>query len=166
MFYVPKTHKNYMATGNVKIVHHWLPREVGELMMYYLWLVLPFWERVQISMDEDVKFSPFLWGKPTLDGKEAKESASDINNDTDPSPEVDIIETIDSNPYVKAGPWHKEWTSNRLRTIIQRECKKGMDVKMNISAWRNMVEAISIKFLRHAFEFDEDEEWKDEGDEM
>ena len=135
MFYVPKTHKNYMATGNVKIVHHWLPREVGDLMMYYLWLVLPFWERVQISMDEDVKFSPFLWGKPTLDGKEAKEKASDINNDTDPSPEVDIIETIDSNPYVKAGPWHKEWTSNRLRTIIQRECKKGMDVKMNISAW-------------------------------
>jgi len=54
-FYVPKTHKNYMQTGNMKIVHHWLPKEVGEALLYYLWLVLPFWEQVQISVGENAK---------------------------------------------------------------------------------------------------------------
>jgi primosomal protein N' len=41
-----------------------------------------------------------------------------------------------------------------------------MNVKMNINAWRNIVEAISQKSLRHPFEFDLDEEWKDEGNEI
>lgn len=51
--------------GKEKIVHHDLPREVGELLMYYLWLLLPFRERVQISIDEGAKSSPFVWGVPT-----------------------------------------------------------------------------------------------------
>ncbi|KFZ23099.1 hypothetical protein V502_02421, partial [Pseudogymnoascus sp. VKM F-4520 (FW-2644)] len=76
------------------------------------------------------------------------------------------IDTIDNEVYKSASIWKREWTSARMRGIIQRECKKGMNVKMNINAWRNMVEAISQKFLRHPFEFDSDEEWKDEGDEI
>ena len=35
---------------------------------------------------------------------------------------------------------------------------KAMNAKLGISAWRNIVEAISIRFLRHPFEFDETEE--------
>jgi hypothetical protein len=171
MFYVPKTHKNYMQTGSMKIVHHWLPREVGELMLYYLWLVLPFWERVQISVDEDVRLSPFVWGKPAREARESRErerAEADEEPSEEPSeepnPEDDTI--MDNNPYVQIGPWHKEWTSNRLRVIIGREFKQGIGVKMNINAWRNMAEAISHKFLRHPFEFDEDDEWRDEGDEI
>ncbi|KFZ24113.1 hypothetical protein V502_01408, partial [Pseudogymnoascus sp. VKM F-4520 (FW-2644)] len=53
-----------------------------------------------------------------------------------------------------------------MQGIIQQECKKGMNVKMNINAWRNMVEAIGQKFLQHPFEFDTDEEWRDEADEI
>lgn len=41
-----------------------------------------------------------------------------------------------------------------------------MNIKMNINAWSNMVEDISQKFLRHPFEFDTEEEWKDEADEI
>lgn len=43
---------------------------------------------------------------------------------------------------------------------------QAISVKMNINAWRNIAEAISQKVLRHPFEFDKDEEWKDEGDEI
>jgi hypothetical protein len=35
-------HKGYRSSGNIKIIHRYLPREVGELLVYYLWLVLPF----------------------------------------------------------------------------------------------------------------------------
>jgi hypothetical protein len=202
MFYAPRTHKNYMQTSNMKIVHHWLPTEVGELMLYYLWLVLPFWEKVQISVDPDFRGSPFVWGRPAFEVKREKEEVEEakqpvrsearqpilseakqpvrseeeqpiwseeeqpIRSEEEQPVWSEEIETIDNQVYKSAGIWKKEWTSARLRGIIQRECKKGMNVRMNINAWRNMVEAISQRFLRHPFEFDSDEEWKDEGDEI
>jgi hypothetical protein len=34
-------------SGNVKIIHQYLPRKVGELVVYYMWLVLPFQQRLE-----------------------------------------------------------------------------------------------------------------------
>jgi len=39
---VAQYYKGYRSSGNIKIIHRYLPREVGELLIYYLWLVLPF----------------------------------------------------------------------------------------------------------------------------
>jgi hypothetical protein len=39
---VAQYHKGYQITGDVKIIHRYLPREVGELLVWYLWLVQPF----------------------------------------------------------------------------------------------------------------------------
>jgi hypothetical protein len=35
-------YKGYSVSGSTKIIHRYLPREVSELLVYYLWLVLPF----------------------------------------------------------------------------------------------------------------------------
>ena len=43
---VAQYHKGYRSSGNIKIIHRYLPREVGELLVYYLWLVLPLWEKI------------------------------------------------------------------------------------------------------------------------
>jgi hypothetical protein len=40
--FVTRYHKGYNVSGDVKIIHRYLPREVGELVVWYLWLVLPF----------------------------------------------------------------------------------------------------------------------------
>jgi hypothetical protein len=40
-------HKGYSASGNTKIIHRYLPREVGELFIYYLWLVQPFCRKLE-----------------------------------------------------------------------------------------------------------------------
>ena len=40
-------HKGYNVSGDVKIIHRYLPREVGELVVYYMWLVLPFQQRLE-----------------------------------------------------------------------------------------------------------------------
>jgi hypothetical protein len=40
--FVAMYYKGYRSSGNIKIIHRYLPREVGELLVYYLWLVLPF----------------------------------------------------------------------------------------------------------------------------
>lgn len=44
---VTSHHKGYNATGSTKIIHRYLPREVSELLVYYLWLVLPFWQKLE-----------------------------------------------------------------------------------------------------------------------
>jgi superfamily II DNA helicase RecQ len=40
--FVTRYHKGYAMSGDIKIIHRYLPREVSELVVRYLWLVLPF----------------------------------------------------------------------------------------------------------------------------
>jgi hypothetical protein len=58
-------HKGYNASGNTKIIHRYLPREVGELLIYYLWLVQPFCKKLELLVlrRKDLP-SPFLWAVP------------------------------------------------------------------------------------------------------
>jgi hypothetical protein len=44
--FVATYYKGYWSSRNIKIVYRYLPREVRELLVYYLWLVLPFWEKL------------------------------------------------------------------------------------------------------------------------
>ncbi len=60
--FVATYHKGYRSSGNIKIVHRYLPREVRELLVYYLWLVLPFWEKLQFQVAGKPSSSLFLWG--------------------------------------------------------------------------------------------------------
>jgi hypothetical protein len=50
--YVTRYHKGYAVSGDVKIIHQYLPREVGELLVWYLWLVLPFQQRLEAMVWE------------------------------------------------------------------------------------------------------------------
>ena len=48
--FVTKYHKGYQMSGDVKIIHWYLPREVGELVVWYLWLALPFIQRIEAML--------------------------------------------------------------------------------------------------------------------
>ncbi|KAM0716822.1 hypothetical protein Q7P37_007625 [Cladosporium fusiforme] len=39
---VTSYHKGYSVTGSTKIIHRYLPKEVGEMFIYHIWVVLPF----------------------------------------------------------------------------------------------------------------------------
>jgi hypothetical protein len=54
-------HKGFRLTGQAKVIHRYLPRAVGELLVWYLWLVLPFWQQVQGIVKDAVICSPFVW---------------------------------------------------------------------------------------------------------
>lgn len=81
----------------------------------------------------------------------------------DIAPQADT--EVADGPYVKTGPWYKEWTTERMSSIIRREAIKAMDAKLGTSSWRNIIEAIGKRFLTRPFEFDQDEEWTDEASE-
>ncbi|KAK0352147.1 hypothetical protein LTR59_017192 [Friedmanniomyces endolithicus] len=59
--FVTKYHKGVEITGDVKIIHQYLPREVGELVVWYLWLALPFIERIQALVWQESAMSDYLW---------------------------------------------------------------------------------------------------------
>ena len=58
--FVTTYHKGYRSSNNIKIIHRYLPREIRELLVYYLWLVRPFHEKLQFQAYGKPCHSPFL----------------------------------------------------------------------------------------------------------
>lgn len=63
VLFVTSYHKNYAATNSTKIIHRYLPSEIGEMLVYYLWLVLLFVEQLYIlaSLPSSDELGSFLW---------------------------------------------------------------------------------------------------------
>ncbi|KAK5011345.1 hypothetical protein LTR28_003772, partial [Elasticomyces elasticus] len=79
-------HKGYGHSGKPKIIHRFVPREVGELVVYFLWLVQPFVEIMQGFRDQQREFGPFLWEPdPTTgeDDEEEGETFADLADEDD-----------------------------------------------------------------------------------
>ncbi|KAH0553468.1 hypothetical protein GP486_006460, partial [Trichoglossum hirsutum] len=54
--------KGYSIRGTEKIIHRYLPQEVGELLLLYIWLVLPMRQQLQKLVYNDMEIpSVFLW---------------------------------------------------------------------------------------------------------
>ncbi|KAJ5761690.1 hypothetical protein N7533_003729 [Penicillium manginii] len=45
--FVSRYHKGFHVANDTKVIFRYLPREIGELVIWYLWLVLPFVEQMQ-----------------------------------------------------------------------------------------------------------------------
>lgn len=58
---VTRYHKGYAVSGSTKVIQRYLPREVGELLIWYLWLVLPFQQRLEAQYWHREELSAYLW---------------------------------------------------------------------------------------------------------
>jgi hypothetical protein len=55
-------HKGYSVSGSVYIIHRYLPPEISELVVYYLWLALPYCQQLELLVsDITAQPSAFLW---------------------------------------------------------------------------------------------------------
>lgn len=55
-------HKGYSISNSTKIIHRYLPKVVSELVVYYLWLILPFCQAVRrLAQGYRGADSPYLW---------------------------------------------------------------------------------------------------------
>ncbi|KAK4982079.1 hypothetical protein LTR50_007840 [Elasticomyces elasticus] len=59
--FITRYHKGYSLSGDVKIIYRYLPREVGELFVWYLWLVLPFQQRMEALVWKKDAVSSHMW---------------------------------------------------------------------------------------------------------
>jgi RecQ family ATP-dependent DNA helicase len=180
--FVASYHKGYRSSGNIKVVHRYLPREVGELLVYYLWLVLPFWEKLQFQVSGCRSGSPFLWGngqkkehrqwtgpKRSRPGERVHpedQTPGTVPGGSTPSQPPPPERTRQAEQLM-AQRQDGGWTSERVRKIMQESSERWMGARVNISAWRHIAIAISRKYCRDdRFEEEkarlEDGEWDED----
>lgn len=80
-------HKNYQHSKTKKPIQRYLPEEVGELLVYYLWLVEPFMRIIQLMAREQVEASDFIWEPKNEEGwgKEDGSESEGVGEDTEGS---------------------------------------------------------------------------------
>ncbi|KDN59860.1 hypothetical protein CSUB01_11029 [Colletotrichum sublineola] len=166
MCFVTAYHKGFRSTGQAKVIHRYLPREVGELLVWYLWLVLPFWQEVQGTVSGSGGYSAYLWADEILVGARGgqdKEIDQLGGTSRDGGGEED---------EAAAWTWKEErvWTTDRSRRIIQQCSSRLLGSQLNVSMWRHIAIAIANRYLNEAFGRpgeggpDEDEEADDVND--
>jgi RecQ family ATP-dependent DNA helicase len=157
MCFATSYHKGYRNTGQAKVIHRYLPREIGELLVWYMWLILGFWQEVQGIIKDADRRSPFLWADEIVSraedvGKEGHEQGGEVQEvegreEQDQGNEVSMAETDGYNEWIQ----ERKWTSDRLRRILQSHSERLMGHKLNISAWRHIAIAIANRYLNKAF---------------
>jgi hypothetical protein len=81
------------------VIHRYLPQEVSELLVYYLWLVLPFCRQLKLlALKSKEPVSPYIWA--------AKEP-------------TEAIAAIEAQKVVRL----RHWDSSRLSKVLQQEFK-------------------------------------------
>lgn len=115
-------HKGYTCTGSTKIIHRYLPREVSELLIYYLWLILPFLQKLELLCPKKVKSQSFKWNRQT-----------------------DLLMNAASPFLLPEGTG--VWPSSRLTNILRRETGSICKTPLTIATYRHIAIALSRRHL-------------------
>jgi len=122
----------------MKVIHRYLPREVGELLVYYIWLVLPFKSKLQLQLYGKSQESAFLWG----DGQPQRSQRW-----TGPLQRSQEQQQQQQQQELECGYQQRHWTGDRLRRILEDASTRYMGgTRLNISSWRQISIAISRRF--------------------
>ncbi|RKL22022.1 hypothetical protein BFJ72_g14786 [Fusarium proliferatum] len=161
-------HKGFRKSGKMKVIHRYLPREFGELLVWYIWLVLPFWQKVQGRVKERWRRSAFLWADEVVSqegGKEKKGNAT-IKGDTETKKVVADNDSEDEDDEEEKAfmEWFQErkWTSDRVRRVLQQYSAQFTGKQLNISAWRHIAIGIANRFLDKSFGSSETEDGEED----
>jgi len=71
---VLRYHKGYSMEGSTKITHRFLPKELSEIVVLYLWLILPFKQYLESNRSAALLMmpSPLVWSECKTSGKGKK----------------------------------------------------------------------------------------------
>ncbi|KAK4232713.1 DEAD-like helicase, partial [Achaetomium macrosporum] len=144
--FVISYHKTYRTTGRVKVIHRYVPREVGELLVWYLWLVLPFWQQVQAMLDGADAPSAFLWADRVVGWKGGEAAGSE-----GPGDRVGAVAEAGEEGPGAAPVRGRKWTPDRMRRALQQHSGRFLGTRVGTSAWRHIAIAISNRYLNKAF---------------
>jgi len=150
--FVTSYHKGYSASQQVKIIHRYIPKEVGKLVVYYLWLIEPFVQMLQIMVKKQSDFSSFIWEPEPEEewideGEEEEEEEENIEEEVEvESTGKNIIRRNQSTK--KAMNIDGFWGTDRVRRAIVKETESRIGVKITTAVWRQVYPAIQRRFAK------------------
>jgi superfamily II DNA helicase RecQ len=164
--FVTKYHKNVGQTGKGKVVHRYMPREVGALVVYYLWFASPFWHQIHgAAHGKAMDRGTYLWQpqpekqwqKPVRkrersDGgsqsSKRQRSSQSHNASRTASPDR-WEEPCEDEQLVDEPETVEKWNTNRVKHALQKESVPRMGVKLNVLAWRHGTNAIYRRYIQN-----------------
>ena len=171
--FVTAYHKGFSASQKAKIIHRYVPREVGELVVQFLWLIQPFIEQLQAAVTGEAEagdvgrsdgFQGWIWEPhPEEDWAiDEDEEATELGGEADEGGERDNEEedgeagrdgeddgTGGEKPR-KAENVDGFWDTNRVRRIMGRETERRIGVKIGVALWRQAYPAIQRELCKNA----------------
>lgn len=139
--FVTTYHKGYDLTKKVKAIHRYVPREVSELVVYFLGLGRPFIDDLQM-MHHDVEDSTtFLWEPAPEEQEEDSEEEDDGDEEGD---DADRDGGEEGRKQMAANP-DGYWGTDRIRRVLKEQTSRYMAAALNTKAWRHAYPAIHRK---------------------
>jgi superfamily II DNA helicase RecQ len=156
MVYVTLYHKGIGQTRQAKVVHRYLPQEVGELLFYYLWMVLPFWQRLErASRGIQSEPSPFIWEPMKEEAwtgprrKKQQQSPKEAEDSGESEDEHGTQVNLQETPKLAAAAGRTEqWGTNQVRRAIERASLHRLETKLNLQIWRHNTVAIIQRYVK------------------
>jgi superfamily II DNA helicase RecQ len=160
-------HKNIGQTGKSKVIHRYLPREVGELVVYYLWFASPFWHQINGAVHGKAEeVSAYVWEprpekswqKPTRKRERNKESSQrnkrarkdgQVRSNSQAASPEGWDENVDEEPAADPRCGVEIWNANRVKYAMQKKSLQHMGVKLNIMGWRHSSKAIYRRYIHN-----------------
>lgn len=148
---VTRYHKGIGASAKAKTIYRYLPREVGELLLYYLWIVVPFGQQMEsiargqltegtTPTTPSLPTSPFIW---------------------EPVPEIALLRpqrrrarqrasppSLDPSPSAAWASCRERWGTNQVRRALERVSLRYLGSKITIAIWRQSSKTICDRYLR------------------
>jgi hypothetical protein len=144
VFFITIYHKGYRSSDMVKLVHRYMAPIVGKLMVWYLWLVLPFWRQVQGIIQEATKHSAFVWADNVVGPKKVDDDGASTQGSGAGS-----LDGADED-------WDEEftvanglWTSDQMRRAMQKYSREWLGTPIGTAMWRQMAVAIRNRYLKN-----------------
>jgi hypothetical protein len=167
--FVTRYHKGYSSSQKMKVIHRYVPKEVGEIVVYYLWLVEPFVRQLQMMAREQEVFSTFMWEPEPEEEyaeeeyeeeefeeeefqKEFPEGGSQQGSEEEQEGQEEQEEQDEDGVNTDGEKTGREeqtarnvdgfWGTDRVRRVLQKQTGSRIGVRISTAIWRQVYPAI------------------------
>ena len=132
--FVSTYYKGYDFSKKVKAVHRYVPREVSELVVYFLGLGRPFINDLQMMHNDVEEPTSFFW-EPLPDEAEEEDSEQEGDEGDEEGNDGQDTKQTPANP-------DGYWSTDRIRRVLREQTSRYMAAGLTTKSWRHAYPAI------------------------
>jgi superfamily II DNA helicase RecQ len=129
-------HKGYSFSKRVKTIHRYVPREVSELVVYFLGLAQPFIDDLQGMHNDVPRPTRYIWEPAPEETWASSQSSSEESNGS--ADEGGVLAGEKETPANPDG----YWGTDRIRRVLRQHTSAYMKAALGTRSWRHTYPAI------------------------